>query len=63
MQERVHIHTVVDRSTYRKLQMYGNGTLNDGIQKCIEIAEGKEMNVKIILEQIAQKVINEYAEK
>lgn len=62
MKGRIHIHTIIDKSAYKKLQTCGNGLLNDGIHKCIEVAEARERNVKIILERIARKVLNEYAE-
>lgn len=57
------IHTTIKESTYNKLLAFsGCNVLNDGIEKAVAIAEGRELQVKLILEEIARGVLNKSAE-
>lgn len=61
--QRRAIHTTIEESTYLKLlALSGCNLLNDGIEKAVAIAEGKELQVKLILEEIAREVLNKSAE-
>lgn len=53
------IHTTLFPTTIAKLERYGNGTLNVGIEKVLEIAESKQYNVKSELVKIAEHILSE----
>jgi hypothetical protein len=53
------IHTTLKQSDIAKLKDYGDGKLNTGIEKVLEIAESKQYNVKEQLIRIASKIMNE----
>ena len=57
------IHTTIDESTYKKLLAFSdNNILNEGIERAVAIAEGRELQVKTILTEIARGVLNKQAE-
>jgi len=53
------IHTTLKPGDITKLEEYGEGKLNIGIEKVLEIAESKQYNVKEHLIKIASQVMNE----
>lgn len=57
------VHTTLKPETYDKLKnKYGEGTINDGIEKVVEIAENKQYNVKSELLKIANNILAECKE-
>ncbi|MCL7414345.1 MAG: hypothetical protein M8353_12165 [ANME-2 cluster archaeon] len=58
-QKKRSIHTTLKPSTIEKLEEYGDGKLNVGIEKVIEIAESRQNNLKEQLNRIALKIITE----
>lgn len=42
------IHTTLPLDDIKKLKMYGNGKIKNGIKKLIEIAESKDITVTVI---------------
>lgn len=58
------VHTTVKPETYEKLKTkYGQGAINDGIEKVVEIAENKQYDVKSELLKIANKILAECNEE
>ena len=53
-----HIHTTIDESLYKRLMKMGDNQLNAGIAKAVAIADGRELEVKSILTDIARRVLN-----
>jgi hypothetical protein len=51
------IHTTLKPSDINKLEEYGDGRLNTGIEKVLEIAESKQFNVKEQLIKIASQIM------
>lgn len=51
------IHTTLKPSDITKLEEYGEGKLNIGIEKALEIAESKQYNVKEQLIKIASQIM------
>jgi hypothetical protein len=51
------IHTTLKPSDINKLEEYGDGRLNTGIEKVLQIAESKQINVKEQLIKIASQII------
>jgi len=45
--------------TYAILMRLGGGVLNEGIEKAVEIAEGKQYNVKSELMKIADVILSD----
>ncbi|KAB2947838.1 MAG: hypothetical protein MPEBLZ_04384 [Candidatus Methanoperedens nitroreducens] len=41
------IHTIISRSVYNKLLVYGKGQLNTGIETILELVEKREVIVNI----------------
>ncbi|MDF1556735.1 MAG: hypothetical protein P1P80_00930 [ANME-2 cluster archaeon] len=53
------IHTTLKPSTINKLEEYGDGKLNMGIETVLEIAESRQNNVREQLFRIASQIIAE----
>jgi len=53
------IHTTLKPSDINKLEEYGDGRLNTGIEKVLQIAESKQINVKEQLIKIASQIIDD----
>ena len=51
------IHTTLKPSDINKLEEYGDGRLNTGIEKVLQIAESKQFNVKEQLIKIASQIM------
>ena len=51
------IHTTLKPSDINKLEEYGGGRLNTGIEKVLQIAESKQFNVKEQLIKIASQIM------
>ncbi|MBW6517823.1 MAG: hypothetical protein K0A89_04905 [ANME-2 cluster archaeon] len=58
-QKKRSIHTTLKPSTIAKLEEYGDGKLNIGIEKVIEIAESRQNNLREQLYRIASQIITE----
>lgn len=58
-QKKRSVHTTLKPSTIEKLEEYGDGKLNAGIEKVIEIAESRQKNLREQLNRIALKIITE----
>ena len=62
-QRKVSVHTTVTKDTLNKLKnKYGSGSLNEGIENVMKIAETKQFDIKEELLRIANKVLSEYRE-
>lgn len=57
--KKVSIHTIIEGNVYNKILEAGNGRLNDGIVKILDIAESKQYDVKSELKRIAEKILYE----
>lgn len=53
------IHTTLKPSTIAKLEEYGDGKVNDGIETVLEIAESRQNNLREQLNRIASLIITE----
>ena len=63
MTDRITIHTTINKSTYTKLiALSPNKKVGEGIEKAVAIVEGKELNIKKILIEIARAVLNKHSE-
>ena len=58
-QKKRAIHTTLKPSTIAKLEEYGDGKLNNGIETVLEIAESKQNDVRKQLYRIASHIITE----
>ena len=57
-QKKVPVHTTITEGTLNKLRnKYGNGSLNEGIENVMKIAETKQFDVKEELLRIANRVL------
>lgn len=61
-QKKRAIHTTLKQSTIAKLEEYGDGKLNNGIETVLEIAESKQNDVREQLYRIASHIITEEVE-
>ena len=53
------IHTTLKPSTIAKLEEYGDGRLNNGIEAVLGIAESRQDNLREQLNRIASLIITE----
>ncbi len=58
-QKKRSIHTTLKPSTIAKLEEYGDGKLNNGIEKVIKIAESQQNDLRNQLNRIASQIIME----
>ncbi len=58
-QKKRSIHTTLKPSTIAKLEEYGDGKLNNGIETVIEIAESRQNNLREQLNRIASQILAE----
>ena len=61
-QKKRSIHTTLKPSTIAKLEVYGDGKLNNGIEKVIKIAESQQNDLRNQLNRIASQIITEEIE-
>lgn len=45
-----HIHTVLSPEYKKKLIMHGNGSIKNGIEKLLKIADEKKVTVQVLTE-------------
>ena len=56
---KVGIHTTISKDVRNKLLRFGNGQINEGIEKAVQIAESKQYNTRSELEKIAEHILSE----
>ena len=56
------IHTTLDQKHVRKLKKYGDGQINAGIVKVLEIVELKQCDTRKNLLRIADKILMDIEE-
>ena len=61
-QKKRSIHTTLKPSTIEKLEEYGDGKINNGIEKVIKIAESQQNDLRNQLNRIASQIITEEIE-
>jgi len=59
MNHKIAIHTTIPKNIHSELLRFGDGVLNDGIEKIYEIAISKQYNVKTELLRIADLIMLE----
>jgi hypothetical protein len=55
------IHTTIPTKTYNILIELGDGLLNDGIEKAVDLAMRKQYTVHEELQKIASHILNNYS--
>ena len=55
---KIPIHTTLEHSTIKKLEFFGDGRLNAGIEKAVYLAESKQLNTKNELIKIAEFILS-----
>lgn len=57
------IHTTVNKATKQKLIELGDGVLNVGIERALQLANGKSAEVREVMLAIGEKIIAEFGLK
>lgn len=52
------IHTTISREAYDKLVRMGEGQINTGIMKALQIAESKQHDTREALTKIADRILS-----